>query len=54
VVSRERRVVGIDGVEREVRCRKHLDNFGARGFQLAAESFMLGLGSREVRRMLEA
>ena len=54
VVGRERRIVGVDGIEGEIRGWKHLDNFGAAVFQLAAESFMLRLRSCEVRCMLEA
>lgn len=46
--------MGIDCIERKIRCGRHLHNFRACDFQLAAECFMLGLRCGEVRRMVKA
>ena len=45
--------MGVDGVEREIGRGRQFDNFGSRGFKLAAEGFVLGLGHGEVWGMVE-
>ena len=54
VVGSQRRIVGVDGIERKVGSSWQMEHFGAGGFKLAAKFVMLRLRDREIRRMKEA
>ena len=54
VVGSERRIVGVDGIERKIGSSWQMEHFGAGGFKLAAKFVMLRLRDREIRRMKEA
>ena len=54
VIGGKRRVVGVDGVEGEAWDRGHFDDFCSGGFQLAAESCVLGLSAFEIGGVLES
>ena len=54
VIGSQRRIVGVDGVERKIGSSGQMKYFRAGGFELAAKFVMLGLRGREIRRMEEA
>ena len=53
VVGSQRRIVGVDGIERKVGSSRQMEHFRAGGFKLAAKFVMLRLRDREIRRMKE-
>jgi hypothetical protein len=46
--------VGVDGIEGEIGCGRHIDDFGSCGSQLMAETFVLGLGRGEIGGVVES
>ena len=48
------RIVSVDGIKRKLGSSGQMDDFCARGFQLAAKLIMLRLRRREIRRVEES
>ena len=51
MIGSQRRIVGVDGIERKIGGGGQVEHFRSGGFQLAAKFVMLRLRRREIRRM---
>jgi hypothetical protein len=54
MIASQRRIVGIDGIERKIGSGRQVKHIRTSGFELAAKFVMLCLCGREIRRMQEA